>query len=166
VANLYRRRAFRAVLAILATFRISKLLKHRPAQVRFSPPPPFSLISAVWTLTVWLNYCVVDIGFGQRSRGREPDFVQRLYSRFAFLALLAFLAFLEISNLRVLNTRHGFDSRRLHQFMSFRSRPWTRARDLLRLRWDKRGAVRHGSSAQSSESLTLESRPAICRQSP
>jgi hypothetical protein len=47
-------------------------------------------------------------------RGRKPDFVQRLYSRFAFLAFLALLAFPEISNLPVLNTLRGFDSRRLH----------------------------------------------------
>ena len=74
-----------------------------------------SLISAAWILSVWFNCTVVDIGFGQSSRGRELDFVQRLYSRFAFLALLAFLPFLEISNLRVLKARHGFDSRRFHQ---------------------------------------------------
>jgi len=34
------------------------------------------------------------------------------------VAFLALLAFLEISNLRVLNTRHGFDSNRLHHFFS------------------------------------------------
>jgi hypothetical protein len=44
----------------------------------------------------------------------DRNFVQRLYSRSAFLAFLALLAFLEISNLRVLNAHHGFDSRRLH----------------------------------------------------
>jgi hypothetical protein len=44
----------------------------------------------------------------------DRNFVQRLYSRFAFLAFLALLAFFEISNLRVLNTPRGFDSRRLH----------------------------------------------------
>jgi hypothetical protein len=56
---------------------------------------------------------------GSGSRGREPDFVQHLYSRFAFLAFVAFLAFLEISNLRVLNTLSGFDSRRLHHLSKY-----------------------------------------------
>ena len=51
---------------------------------------------------------------GPSEPGRKSDFVQGLYSRFAFLALLALLAFLEISNLCVINTWSGFDSRRLH----------------------------------------------------
>lgn len=48
-----------------------------------------------------------------KSQTADRNFVQRLYSRFAFLAFLALLAFFEISNLRVLNTPRGFDSRRL-----------------------------------------------------
>ena len=52
-----------------------------------------------------------------KSQRRESGFVQSLYSRFAFLAFLALLASLEISNLCVLNARHGFDSRRLHQLV-------------------------------------------------
>jgi hypothetical protein len=50
-----------------------------------------------------------------KSHRRDLDFVQSLYSRCAFLAIVAFLAFLAISNLRVLKARHGFDSRRFHQ---------------------------------------------------
>ncbi len=49
----------------------------------------------------------------------DRNFVQRLYSRFDFLAFLAFLAFLEISNLRALNTLPGFDSHRLHQLFYY-----------------------------------------------
>src|SRR6266851_5418749 len=51
-----------------------------------------------------------------KAQTADRNFVQRLYSRFAFVAFLALLAFLEISNLRVLNTLHGFDSHRLHHF--------------------------------------------------
>jgi hypothetical protein len=42
-----------------------------------------------------------------KSHTADRNFVQRLYSRFAFLAFLAFLALLEISNLRVLNISPG-----------------------------------------------------------
>jgi hypothetical protein len=45
---------------------------------------------------------------------KKNHFVQRLYSRFAFLALLALLAFSGISNLSVFNSLRGFDSRCLH----------------------------------------------------
>jgi hypothetical protein len=49
-------------------------------------------------------------------RLRRPDFVQRLYSRFAFLGLSCRgFAFLRISNFRVINALPGFDSHRLHQ---------------------------------------------------
>jgi hypothetical protein len=44
----------------------------------------------------------------------ETPFVQGLYSRFAFLALLVLFAELGISNLCVFHTPHRFDSRRLH----------------------------------------------------
>jgi hypothetical protein len=45
----------------------------------------------------------------------ERHFVQRLYSRFAFLAFFAVLAVLGINDLSVFNILRGFDSRRLHQ---------------------------------------------------
>ena len=44
----------------------------------------------------------------------ERHFVQRLYSRFAFLAFLALLASPEFNKLRVFNILRGFGSRRLH----------------------------------------------------
>ena len=42
-------------------------------------------------------------------------FVQRLYSRFAFLAFFAVWAVLKVNKLSVFNILRGFDSRRLHQ---------------------------------------------------
>jgi hypothetical protein len=45
----------------------------------------------------------------------DLEFVQRLYSRFAFLAFFALLAFSGINSLIVFNSLRGFDSRRLHQ---------------------------------------------------
>ena len=48
-----------------------------------------------------------------KAQTADCNFVQRLYSRFAFLAFLAFLALLEIGNLRILNTSPGSDGKRL-----------------------------------------------------
>jgi hypothetical protein len=53
---------------------------------------------------------------GTRKPPTPPGFrVPAVYLGSAFLAIWAIQALCEISNLHVLNTAHGFDSRRLHQ---------------------------------------------------
>jgi hypothetical protein len=49
-------------------------------------------------------------------------FVQRLYSRFAFLVSLALLAIPGINNFSVFNGLRGFDSRRLHHLLTNKRR--------------------------------------------